>query len=114
MKQDNYKKGKSGELLAKIYLKIKLYKIIEMNYKAANGEIDIIAKKGNTLVFVEVKYRATLENGYPREAVNKYKIQKITKTAQQYIATHNVNGMDFRFDVIEILGKHIEHIKNAF
>lgn len=114
MKQDNYKKGKTGELLAKIYLRLKLYKIVEMNYKGANGEIDIIAKKGNTLVFVEVKYRANLENGYPREAVNKHKIQKITKTAQHYIASHNIKNTDFRFDVIEILGKHIEHIKNAF
>lgn len=114
MKRDNYVKGKIGERKAVFYLKLRFYKILETNYKAGNGEIDIIAKKGNTLVFVEVKYRKNLENGYPREAVNEHKIHKIRTTAQCYMAQRAVKNTDIRFDVIEILDKHIEHIKNAF
>lgn len=110
----NYQKGKKGEKRAVNFLRLRLYEILEVNYTAANGEIDIIAKKGKTIVFVEVKYRLNTNNGYPAEAVNEAKIRKIRTTALCYIGSKNIKDMDFRFDVIEILDKHIEHIKNAF
>lgn len=114
MRKFSYYIGKDGENMTAQYLKHRLYKILDKNYKAAGGEIDIIAQKGNTLVFVEVKYRKDLENGYPREAVTPYKQERIRKTALFYLAKNNIKNMDIRFDVIEILDKHIEHIKNAF
>ncbi|MDE6182375.1 MAG: YraN family protein, partial [Eubacteriales bacterium] len=78
------------------------------------GEIDIIAEKENIIVFFEVKYRKTIKNGYPREAVSKAKQDKIKKTALIYISENNIINKDFSFDVIEILGNEISHIKNAF
>ena len=110
----NRDKGRMGEEKAVRYLKHRLYKILETNYYKSTGEIDIIAKKGNYIVFAEVKYRDDISKGYPREAVTKYKQDKIKKTALYYIAENNIEENDYRFDVIEILGNKIEHIKNAF
>lgn len=110
----NRDKGRIGEEKAVKYLKRRLYKILEINYSKSIGEIDIIVKKGSYIVFVEVKYREDISKGYPREAVTKYKQDKIRKTALYYIAENNIEENDYRFDVIEILGNKIEHIKNAF
>lgn len=114
MLEDNRKKGRRGEEYACNYLKNNNYKIIKTNYTNINGEIDIIAENKNYIVFIEVKYRKNLSHGYPREAVNYIKQNKIKNTAMQYISENNLNENDFRFDVIEILDKKIEHIKNAF
>ena len=110
----NRDKGRIGEEKAVKYLKHRLYKILEINYSKSIGEIDIIAKKGSYIVFVEVKYREDITKGYPREAVTKYKQDKIKKTALYYITENDIKENDYRFDVIEILGNKIEHIKNAF
>jgi putative endonuclease len=108
--------GNKGENIAVWYLRLHLYKIAERNYSAPTGEIDIVAKKGDTYVFVEVKYRSNKDKGLPREAVDIYKQKKIRRTAQHYLAKHNINEnhTDVRFDVIEIIGKKVTHLKNAF
>jgi putative endonuclease len=108
--------GNRGEDMAVRYLQLRFYKILERNYRTASGEIDIIAKKGNTYVFVEVKYRSNVSKGMPREAVTVQKQEKIRRTAQHYLATNNINenSTDIRFDVIEILGQRIEHLKACF
>lgn len=113
---NNRQKGNKGEEMAVRFLRLRFYKIIERNFCAPTGEIDIIAKKGKALVFVEVKYRRNLEKGLPREAVNAPKQQKIRRTAQYYMVKNNINieKTDIRFDVIEIIGKEIEHLKAAF
>lgn len=102
-----------GENMALRYLKHRLYRILETNYARKTGEIDIIAEKGGYIVFVEVKYRNNTSKGLPREAVTPFKQRQIIRTAQMYIIENKLD-CDMRFDVIEILGKHIEHIKNAF
>ena len=79
-----------------------------------SGEIDIIAKKGETIVFVEVKFRTNTEKGLPREAVNYRKQKHIQNTALCYLKYKNCMESDIRFDVIEILNFKITHIKNAF
>lgn len=116
--QNNRETGNIGEGYAKEYLINNGYNIIKTNYSCKLGEIDIIAKNKNYIVFIEVKYRKTLSYGYPREAVNFKKQSKIRKVANMYINTHNIVNSDFRFDVIEILNLNnenvIEHIKNAF
>ena len=77
--------GKKGEAIACAYLKKKGYKIVEQNYKNKIGEIDIICKDGEELVFVEVKTRSTYRFGLPREAVNEWKQNKIHNVAMVYL-----------------------------
>lgn len=105
--------GKNYEEVAVKYLKKSGYKIIEQNYRLKIGEIDIIAKDKNTLIFVEVKYRQTKEFGTPSEFVNKQKQNKIIKTAIFYLKQNQITS-DFRFDVVSICNDETEHIKNAF
>jgi TIGR00252 family protein len=111
---NNVEKGKFGENIAALYLRLHFYKILERNYRVKTGEIDIIAKKDNYIVFVEVKYRKNISKGYPREAVTAFKQNQIKRTAMNYMMSHNIEDNDIRFDVIEIIGKKVEHIKNAF
>ncbi len=105
--------GRIGEMKARAFLKFKLYKILECNYKRRTGEIDIIAKKGEYIVFIEVKYRKNLKMGYPLEAVDFKKQERIRKTAMVYLAEKGLE-CDVRFDCVEILGNKISHIENAF
>lgn len=113
---NNRQKGNKGENMAVWFLRLHFYAIVERNFSAHTGEIDIIAKKGSVLVFVEVKYRKSTDKGLPREAVDVRKQQKIRRTAQYYMIKNNINieKTDIRFDVIEIIGRNIEHLKAAF
>lgn len=111
---NNREKGSRGEKRAVRYLKLRLYKILETNYTRKTGEIDIIARKGGYTVFAEVKYRKSDVMGLPREAVTPFKQRQIKRTAMMYIMEKHIEDKPIRFDVIEILGKDIKHIKNAF
>ena len=114
MKENTVDIGKKHEQEAADYLKSLNYKILELNYKILPiGEIDIIAKDKNTIVFVEVKYRKTKEFGTPAEFVTKSKQKKVIKTALCYIKQNKIKA-DIRFDIISICQAEIEHIKNAF
>lgn len=106
--------GVKGEVLAKQYLLKNHYKILECNFVCELGEIDIIAKQKNIIVFVEVKSRASLKFGYPRESVTSTKQQKIRNVASVYLIKNNLTKSDCRFDVIDILNEEITHIINAF
>lgn len=106
--------GTQYELLAIAYLKEKKYTILEHSYRCRFGEIDIIAKQGEYIVFVEVKYRKKKDFGYPREAVNYKKRQHILRTAMYYLKTKIGYEVASRFDVIEILGDTITHLEAAF
>ncbi len=114
MKKLNKIYGTIGEIDAEKYLKDKGYVIVTTNYRNRLGEIDIIAKDKNVLVFVEVKSRATLAFGRPCEAVDGRKQYKIRKVAELYLLSIKNYYADVRFDVIEILGDEINHIINAF
>lgn len=107
--------GAIGEFNAADYLAKKKYKIIEQNHRNRLGEIDIIAKHKNTIVFVEVKSRSTLKFGRPSEAVNIRKQQKLRQVASLYLLQHQMMESECRFDVIEVIGNdQINHIENAF
>ncbi len=95
--------GQCGEDIAAEHLKKKGYKIIQRNYKNKIGEIDIIAKHKEDLVFVEVKTRSSDKFGTPAEAVTYYKKQKIVNCAKFYL-TQNPSDMNIRFDIIEVYG----------
>ena len=78
------------------------------------GEIDIIAKDDEYIVFVEEKYRKRVDYGYPREAVDYKKRQHILRTAMYYLRTKIGYEVASRFDVIEILETSITHLEAAF
>ncbi len=105
--------GRRGERLAERHLKAKGYRILERNYRLKLGELDLVARDGETVVFVEVKLRAGDAFGSPSEAVGSVKRRKLVRTAQAYIQD---KGLDcpMRFDVISILGETVEHITDAF
>ena len=114
MAQNNRQKGNLGEAMAAAFLEEKGYNIVKRNYNKRSGEIDIIAENEKYLVFAEVKYRKSLKNGYPREAVDYKKQEKIRSTALLYLAEVGKADKAIRFDVIEIIDDKIEHIENAF
>lgn len=112
--------GKIGEDIAVQHLLNNGYKIIQRNFRTKYGEIDIIAREGKFLVFVEVKTRRGTQFGFPREAVDFYKQIRIKNLANLYIAKKKLYDAFTRFDVVEILLddkdsiKSIYLIKNAF
>ena len=108
------KVGVSGEVQAKEYLIKKKYKILACNYTTKLGEIDIIAKYKNVVVFVEVKSRNSVKYGLPREAVTTHKQVKIKQVATQYLVSNQLLDSNVRFDVIDILDGELTHIENAF
>ncbi|OGU59673.1 MAG: YraN family protein [Ignavibacteria bacterium RBG_13_36_8] len=119
MSKDKKQLGNLGEELAVKYLTKKGYEILERNYRYERGEIDIIAKDKDILVFIEVKTRENLEYGYPEESVTKGKQKQIRKVAEAYLWEKDIKGQECRIDVIAILlqdqGKPvIKHIENAF
>ena len=106
--------GAQGEADAKAFLLQKGAKILEANYRRPTGEIDIIARQGKTLLFVEVKRRSSLRYGRPAEAVDRKKQAHILRTAQLYLQENHLRDVPLRFDVIEVLPGQIRHIENAF
>ena len=113
-------KGQRGEALAAKQMERMGYKILERNFHALKAEIDIIAKKENTIVFTEVKYRQNEEMGTPAEAVDYRKQQNILRAAKVYIAQNCLmeQGYDFRFDVAEVLNSegrtYFRYTEDAF
>lgn len=101
--------GNRGENLALEYLKNRGYEILSNNYRCHFGEVDIIARKNNEIIFAEVKTRSGNSYGYPEEAVDKNKIKHIRKVAEAYIADNKLSEISIRFDVISIELKHIEN-----
>lgn len=90
------------------------YEILEYNFRCRLGEIDIIARDGNYLVFCEVKYRAGKGAGHPLEAVDVRKQRVISKCAAYYLKIKNLYDIPCRFDVVSIEGETISLVKNAF
>ncbi|MBF0571389.1 MAG: YraN family protein [Candidatus Omnitrophica bacterium] len=120
MTMSNKTLGKHGENLAREYLKTQGYKILDENFRNKMGEIDLIAQDGKTICFVEVKTRQSLEQGQPYEAVNSWKIRKLSQMAAFYLK-YKFHSLEIpsRFDVISVLQLNegepdIKHIKNAF
>jgi conserved hypothetical protein TIGR00252 len=111
---DKTRKGKLFEDRAVKYLESIGYKVLLRNYRSKYGEIDIIAETNNVIVFVEVKGRFTEDFGSGEESITKKKIDKIVKTALQFIEENNLQEKDFRFDVVAFKGNQIFHLENAF
>lgn len=110
--------GARGEEIAVAYLKRQKYRIIETNFRCRCGEVDIIARDGKTLVFVEVKTRRTASYGLPQLAVTPFKQRQISKAALTYLSKNRLMEETARFDVVSVFlldtSPTVDHIKNAF
>jgi len=117
-KSNNHKLGKVGEKAAAKFLQKKGYQFLAQNFRHKRGEVDIICKDGDYIVFVEVKTRTGLSHGHPKEAVTTTKQKRVTDTALYYLSHHGITDANIRFDVVEILVQdgqvYASHIENAF
>ena len=118
---DKKERGNWGEERAALYLRLHGYKIVERNFRCRQGEIDIIARKGDVVAFVEVKQRKNADFGEAREFVTFSKQRRIIAAAELWLLKTGC-GLQPRFDVIEVyapagtrtLFPEIHHIENAF
>jgi putative endonuclease len=111
--------GRQGEEIAFSYLQNRKYAVVERNFRCKCGEVDIIARDGKTIVFVEVKTRRATSFGPPQLSVTEFKQRQISKSALTYLALKGLSQANARFDVIAIFLQEknpplIEHIQNAF
>ena len=106
--------GAEAEQLAYDYLTEKGYHCLERNYRLRSGEIDLIMEDRSALVFIEVKYRRSLDYGTPEEAVTRLKAHRMTKAAVTYISEQKIVDRMIRFDVVAINIDGIHHLENAF
>lgn len=111
---NNRAKGRAGESTAEEYLAVRGYDILEKNYRNRFGEIDIIAKDGETFVFIEVKTRNTGLHGLPADAVDIRKQRRIGRVALSYITVKKIVNQPCRFDVLSICDDRVELITDAF
>lgn len=103
-----------GEEIAQEFLQSKGYKILERNFRARQiGEIDIICRDGEEIVFIEVKMRSGSRCGNPEECVDIKKFRKIIKVAEIYLNKNHFHDYDFRIDVVAITGNKVEHLKDV-
>jgi putative endonuclease len=119
MTEERLSLGRWGEEEAARYLHRKGLKILERNVRTPVGEIDLVARQGKTLVFVEVKTRRGALFGTPQEAVGPAKQRQIVRAAQWYLGNGRGKGLQPRFDVVAVQarrdgGAEVEHIPDAF
>lgn len=120
MKDFNRDIGTYGEDLSAEYLKRNSYSIISRNFRTRCGEIDIICKKNDLIIFLEIKSRYNYNYGSPIEAITYSKQKQIIKLCKYYIYINNLINYNYRFDVIEVLLNKennlysINHISDAF
>ena len=110
--------GKKGEELAIRFLEKEGYRIVKTNYVCKLGEIDIIAKEKDALVFIEVKTRTSTLFGPPELSVTPFKQMQLSKAALYFLKEKRLGDVKARFDVVAILlkpeGEEIELIRDAF
>ena len=111
--------GRKSEAIAVDHLKARGYEILVQNYRTRLGEVDIIAREGDTIVFVEVKARRSDRYGNAKAAVTWKKQRRISMVALQYLKENDLTQCSARFDVVAIggpaeAGSEIEIVKNAF
>ncbi len=113
------RRGRWAEQIALEYLLDKNLKLLEINFRSAFGEIDLIMQDKNIILFIEVRYRSSNHFHTALESINRKKCERIIITSNQYLSQNRcASRMDCRFDVVALSGKQetpaIEWIKNAF
>ena len=116
---EHLRRGRLGEKAARRYLKRCGLKFLTANYKTRSGEIDLVFRDGDCLVFVEVKTRSDESWTRPAEAVNLDKRRRLSLAALDYLKRLKGRRVDFRFDIVEVLWRNDEadevwHLPNAF
>ncbi len=106
--------GRKGERIACRFLLKQGFDILARRFRSRLGELDIIAFENDTLVFVEVKFRSSGKYGKPWEFVDWQKQQKLRRTAEDFIADHDLGQYAYRFDIVSVLGKEVSLFRNAF
>ena len=102
-KMHNRNVGKRGEAAAVRYLELRGYDVIDRNWTCPAGEVDIVARDGDWLVFVEVKTRTSLEKGFPSEAVDEEKRSRYEMIAAWYLKDNAYYDIPVRFDIVALL-----------
>lgn len=105
MSNTNIVTGKWGEHVAESFLRGQGLTIIGRNVRTKYGEIDLIAQKDHTVIFFEVKARSNLSFGKPEEAITEKKLGHMLQSAEAYIQDNTLEQLDWRIDVIAIVGK---------
>lgn len=114
-KEENFNKGRYGEKVALEYLLKKGYELVEQNFSITipfKGEIDLIMRDKDRLVFVEVKYKYNDKLGIPEEMIDWRKLGQIRRIAEIYIVLNKPKEDRFRIDAVCILGDQIKHYEN--
>lgn len=111
--------GQLGEAAAWEELSRRGYVLLARNYRCRGGEADLVAEDGADLVFVEVKTRATLAHGLPRDSVGWTKQQRLGRAAESYCSRHDIEERPIRFDVVEVVVLNgeiaaVEVLRDAF
>lgn len=111
--------GRWGEELAVEYLTNRGYLILERNWRCRDGEIDIVARHGGELVFVEVKTRASVQFGHPFEAITAQKLARLHRLAASWCQSHPRGSQPIRIDALAIVAPRghtptVEHLEGLF
>ena len=110
--------GDEGEALAVRFLEAQGYRVRARNWACRQGELDVVAERGDTVCFVEVRMRSTAVWGDPSHTVSFAKQRKVVKAAMHYLLAHGVRDRVLRFDVISVVGRGeratVEHLPGAF
>lgn len=114
MKPSTSAQGKAGEDRAVAVLRAAGFIIVERNYRCPLGEIDVVARDGELLVFVEVRTRGRADRGSALETVSVAKQRRIARVAEHYLALRKPKAAGFRFDVIGETAGQVVHIRDAF
>ncbi|MCS6860119.1 MAG: YraN family protein [Abditibacteriales bacterium] len=117
---DRKQRGQAAEDVAARFLQSQGYRILTRNWRTRSGELDIVAEDRATVVFVEVRSKRSDDPTSPQETITAKKQQQVSHAALAYVAQHNIQNRDCRFDVVEVFlnpdGKpaRVNLIKNAF
>ena len=110
--------GRKGEELAASHLRNQGWEILARNYRTRLGEIDLVCRDRDTIVFVEVKTRTCADFARPDQSVTQRKQSKLRRLVEEYLVAHRLESSDIRFDVLGVLlgsrRPEFEHIKGAF
>jgi putative endonuclease len=116
---DPHDLGRRGERLAETFLTEQGWRILARNYRLGHKEVDLVARMGTLVAFVEVKTRAGLGYGHPLEAITWKKRREIAQVARAWIDRHGRAGDLYRFDAVAVLWEgggppSIEHVEDAW
>ena len=112
--------ARCGERMAEAFCALRGYDVVDRNVREGRGEIDLVARDGDAVVFVEVKFRSGANRSAPLDAVNAKKREDVARAAALYLARRGLRGRPVRFDVIAVTWGsdgneiHLQHIANAF